>query len=217
MDPRFRGDDSGGDVTQLYLISPPQISLSQFLSELEGVLSTRLVSVFQLRLKDIEASALRQVIAPIRDLCHAHGVPIILNDHAHLAAELNCDGVHLGQQDMKLIDARKILGAHKSIGITCHNSKHLAMVAAEQGADYVAFGAFYPTKTKDSGYRAEIDLLRDWSELTTVPCVAIGGITPGNCKPLVDAGADFIAVVSAVWEHPNGAKAGVEAFKEYID
>ncbi len=204
-------------MTKLYLISPPQIALSEFLPELDGALSTGLVSVFQLRLKELEAHELRQLIPPIRDLCHGHNVPILINDHVHLAVDLNCDGVHLGQQDMKLAEARKILGQSKSIGVTCHNSKHLAMVAAEAGADYVAFGAFYPTKTKDSGYRAEIDLLRDWSELTTVPCAAIGGITPDNCKPLLDAGADFIAVVSAVWGHSQGAKAGVEAFKEYID
>lgn len=199
--------------TSLYLISPPSIELAKFLPQLESALTTGLVSVFQLRLKNIEIQDLRALIPPIRDLCHDHDVPLLLNDHVHLAADMGCDGVHIGQSDMAYTDARALLGADKMIGVTCHNSKDLAYDAAEAGADYVAFGAFYPTTTKDSGYRATPDLIRDWVDTTTVPCVAIGGITADNCQPIVAAGADFIAVVSAVWGHPDGAAAGVAAFK----
>ena len=204
-------------MASLYLISPPRIELAKFLPELESAFATGLVSVFQLRLKDIEPKDLRALIPPILDICRTHEVPMILNDFAHVARDLDCDGVHIGQKDMALADARAILGFDKIIGVTCHDSKDLAFDAAEGGADYVAFGAFYPTTTKDYGFRPKPDLLRDWSELTIVPCVAIGGITPDNCAPLIAAGADFIAVVSYVWQHPKGAKAAVEAFRKCLD
>lgn len=203
-------------MSQLYLISPPQISLDQFLPELDVALSTGLISVFQLRLQDMPMVAIERTVEPVLEVCHAHDIPLIINNYVDLAHRYDCDGVHLGQSDMPYAEARQILGPNKMIGVTCHDSKDLAFKAADAGAEYVAFGAFYPTKTKDSGYRPTVELLRDWVELTTVPCVAIGGITPDNCKPLIDAGADFIAVVSAVWEHDKGAKAGIEAFKLYI-
>ena len=196
----------------LYLISPPTIELAKFLPELESAFESDLVAVFQLRLKNLEMQDLRAVIPPVRELCRFYGVPFLLNDYVHLAADMGCDGVHIGQKDMTMNDARAVMGDDAIIGVTCHDSKDLAFDAAEAGADYVAFGAFYPTKTKDYGFRPTPDLLRDWSELTTVPCVAIGGITPDNAAPLVDAGADFIAVVSAVWDHPDGAKIAVEGF-----
>lgn len=203
-------------MTQLYLISPPQIRLESFLPELDAALSAGLVSVFQLRLKDLEESQMAAHIPPVLEICRAHGVPMIVNDHVQLAARFDCEGVHVGQKDMSVREARQILGPDKTVGATCHDSRHLAMLAAEAGADYVAFGAFYPTKTKDYGFRPKPDLLRDWSDMTTVPCVAIGGITPENCAPLVEAGADFIAVVSYVWEHKSGAKAGIEGFRPFL-
>ena len=139
-----------------------------------------------------------------------------MNDRPDLAAELGCDGVHVGQEDVAYKEARRIVGPDAIVGVTCHNSRHLAMVAAEQGADYVAFGAFYPTGTKDPKARAEPEILQWWSELMEVPCVAIGGITVENCAPLVEAGADFLAVVAGVWDHKDGPAAAVRAFNEVI-
>ncbi|HJW42740.1 MAG TPA: thiamine phosphate synthase, partial [Rhizomicrobium sp.] len=129
-----------------------------------------------------------------------------------LARELRCDGVHVGQEDASLAEARLIVGKNTVVGVTCHDSRHLAMEAAEAGADYVAFGAFFPTATKDAKTRADVETLRWWSELMVVPCVAIGGITVENAAPLVEAGADFLAVSSGVWDHPQGPAAAVQAF-----
>ncbi len=203
-------------MTQFYLISPPKIELQQFLPDLRSCLETGLVGVFQLRLKDITPQQLREIVPLLRDVCHEYDVPILLNDYVHVAHDMGCDGVHLGQGDMPIADARTILGGDKIIGVTCHNSKDLAYNAAEEGAEYVAFGAFYPTATKDSGFIAKPNLLRDWSDTTTVPCVAIGGITADNCAPLIESGADFIAVLSAVWHNKQGVMAGIEAFRPYI-
>ena len=133
-----------------------------------------------------------------------------------LAKRLKADGVHLGQGDGDVREARELLGRDAQIGVTCHNSRHLAMEAAEAGADYVAFGAFYPTATKTGEHVAELDTLQKWSFLTEVPCVAIGGITPVNAKPLIDAGADFIAVSGAVWNHPQGPAEAVKAFNALL-
>jgi thiamine-phosphate pyrophosphorylase len=149
-------------------------------------------------------------------MCAARDIPLILNDRPDLAARFGCDGVHIGQDDTPYAEARRILGRDRIVGVTCHDSRHLAMEAAEAGADYVAFGAFYPTQTKPSNYRPQPELLRWWTEVMTVPSVAIGGITPENCAPLVQAGADFICVVSAVWQNPAGPGAAVKAFNRAI-
>lgn len=199
-------------MAELYLISPPKIDLPKFQLELDAALSSRAVSVFQLRLKDAAENDVRAAIRALLPICRKHEVLFILNDRPDIAASEKCDGVHIGQKDMAYSEARELLGPEKVIGVTCHNSKDLAFNAAEAGADYVAFGAFYPTTTKETEHKATPDLLRDWSELTTVPCVAIGGITPLNCAPLVDAGADFIAVSSWVWGHKNGPKEALSAF-----
>jgi thiamine-phosphate pyrophosphorylase len=143
-------------------------------------------------------------------------VAFLLNDRPDLAAATGCDGVHVGQQDASYAEARRLMGPDRIVGVTCHDSRDLAIDAAEAGADYVAFGAFYPTTTKPSRYRPEPDLLAWWSEMMTVPCVAIGGITPQNCAPLVRAGADFLAVVTAVWNHPEGPGAAVREFNAAI-
>src|ERR1700738_2108176 len=139
-----------------------------------------------------------------------------MNDRPDLAAELDCDGVHVGEEDAPYAEARRLLGADRIVGVTCHASRDLAMDAAEAGADYVAFGAFFPTTTKVSGHRTDLEILRWWAEIMTVPCVAIGGITPENGGPLVVAGADFLAVVSAVWTAPEGPAAAVKAFEAAI-
>ncbi len=166
----------------------------------------------QLRLKGGEDDAIRRAVDALRPVAEARDVAFLLNDRADLAAATGCDGVHVGQQDTPYAEARRLLGADRIVGVTCHASRHLAMEAAEAGADYVAFGAFFPTATKEAVHRADPEILRWWSELVTVPCVAIGGITPANCAPLVAAGADFLAVVSAVWSHPIGPGAAVRAF-----
>jgi thiamine-phosphate pyrophosphorylase len=144
------------------------------------------------------------------------GVAFLMNDRPDLALATGCDGVHVGQEDGTYAEARRILGLGRIVGVTCHASRHLAIEAAEAGADYVAFGAFFPTSSKETKHHADVELLRWWSEIMTVPSVAIGGITPDNCAPLVKAGADFLAVISAVWDHPQGPAAAVKSFLRAI-
>jgi thiamine-phosphate pyrophosphorylase len=208
-------------LCRLYLISPGKIILPAFAAELEAALGAGDVSAFQLRLKDASDDAIREAIRTLKPICHAHGVAFILNDRVDIAAEMGLDGVHLGQEDMPLAEARKILGDGVAIGISCHDSGHLAMIAGEAGADYVAFGAYHPTNSKSPEKLAMYgtpapDLLPWWSTYTTVPSVAIGGLTPENCGELVTQGADFIAAITAVWSHPQGAAAAVKAFNEAI-
>ena len=170
----------------------------------------------QLRLKDVTDDAVRRACDVLCPVAQERGVAFLLNDRPDLAVATGCDGVHVGQQDTPYAEARRLLGPDRIVGVTCHASRDLAMEAAEAGADYVAFGAFFPTTTKVSGHTADLEILRWWSEIMTVPCVAIGGITPANCGPLVTAGADFLAVVSAVWNHPDGPGAAVKAFETAI-
>jgi thiamine-phosphate pyrophosphorylase len=213
-------------VTQLYLISPPAIHLAAFEKELTAALSAApkgFVGSFQLRLKDVDDDAIRAATNALLPICHAHEVAFILNDRPDLCAELGADGVHLGQEDLEqwpIQKTRKIIGEEAIIGVSCHASKHLAMEAGEQGADYVAFGAFYETTSKPMEKLLKWGtptpkILEWWSSCTTLPCVAIGGITPQNCAPLADA--DFIAVITAVWNHKDGAGAGVSAFSNALN
>ena len=150
-------------------------------------------------------------------VCHDADVAFLVNDRPDIAAQLDADGVHVGQEDASYTEARRIVGPDAIVGVTCHDSKHLAMTAAEDGADYVAFGAFFPTTTKDPKASADVDLLAWWGELMEVPCVAIGGITADNCAPLLMAGADFLAVAGGVWDHPDGPGAAVAAINAVID
>ena len=196
---------------QLYLISPLELG-GGFPAQLEAALSAGPVAAFQFRMKDVDQHEAAALAVPLQAICAAHDVAFIVNDSVALAKRLNADGVHLGQSDGDIADARAALGKAFQIGVTCHNSRHLAMEAAEAGADYVAFGAFYPTITKDVEHIAELDTVEKWSRVMEIPCVAIGGITPENTKPIIDAGADFIAVSSAVWNHPQGAAAAIKAF-----
>ena len=201
-------------MTELYLITPPRLG-PDFADALAAALDAGPVACVQLRLKEAGPDEVRRAVDALRPVAQSRGVAFLLNDDPRLAVETGCDGAHLGQDDLAahggLAHVRRVLDG-LSLGITCHDSRHLAMDAAEQGADYVAFGAFYPTGTKEPKARADADILRWWSELMEVPCVAIGGITPGNAGPLVEAGADFLAVVGAVWQHPDGPAAGVRAF-----
>jgi thiamine-phosphate pyrophosphorylase len=200
---------------QLYLISPLGVG-GDFPAKLEEALSAGPVAAFQFRVKDIGQHEAAALADPLQAICAAHDVAFIVNDNVALAKRLKADGVHLGQGDGDVREAREILGSDAQIGVTCHNSRHLAMEAAEAGADYVAFGAFYPTSTKQVEHVAELDTLQKWSRVTEIPCVAIGGITPDNAKALIDAGADFIAVSSAVWNHPQGPAEAVKAFNALL-
>ncbi len=194
---------------RLYLITPPVLP-ERFEAQLAAALDAGDVAAVQLRLKDVPDAALQKTIELLRPVVQSRNVAFLLNDRPDLAVALGCDGAHVGQSDMGAAQARKILG-ELTLGVTCHNSRHLAMEAGEAGADYVAFGAFYPTATKAPPEMAEIETLRAWAEIMEVPCVAIGGITAANCAPLVRAGAEFLAVVGAVWNHADGAGAGVRA------
>ena len=200
---------------QLYLISPLDVG-GDFPAHLEAALSAGPVAAFQFRVKELDQHEAAALAEPLQAICAAHDVAFIVNDSVALAKRLKADGVHLGQGDGDVREARELLGSNAQIGVTCHNSRHLAMEAAEAGADYVAFGAFYPTATKAVDHVAELDTLQKWSFVTEVPCVAIGGITPDNAKPLVDAGADFIAVSGAVWSHPHGPAEAVKAFNALL-
>jgi thiamine-phosphate pyrophosphorylase len=193
---------------QLYLISPQEVS-GKFPDRLRAALDGGLVAAFQLRVKNVDQHDLARMAEPLQAICAEREVAFIVNDSVALAKRLGADGVHLGQKDGDPRSARELLGPAAQIGVTCHDSRHLAMDAGEAGADYVAFGAFYPTTTKDTKHRPETPILSWWSTLFTIPCVAIGGITPANGRPLVEAGADFLAVCSAIWldEDPAAAVA----------
>ncbi len=200
---------------QLYLISPLEVG-GDFPVQLEAALSAAPVAAFQFRVKDVDQHEAAALAEPLQAICAAHDVAFIVNDSVALAKRLKADGVHLGQGDGDVSEARELLGRDAQIGVTCHNSRHLAMEAAEAGADYVAFGAFYPTQTKSVEHIADLDTLQKWSLVTEVPCVAIGGITADNAKPLIDGGADFIAVSNAVWTHPQGPAEAVKAFNALL-
>lgn len=204
-----------GDRCRLYLITPPAIDLKRFPKQMAAALDAGDVGAVQLRLKDLDDDALRHAIDALRPVVQSRDVAFLLNDRPDLAVAHGCDGAHVGQSDTPATVARKILG-DLTMGVTCHDSRDLAMAAGEDGADYVAFGAFFPTTTKDAKFHAEPELLQWWSELMELPCVAIGGITPANCPPLVRAGANFLAVVGAVWNHPAVPAAGVQAMNAAI-
>jgi len=202
---------------RLYLITPPAIDdLAAFARELADALDAGDIAALQIRLKDAPDEVIAAAVDVLTPICHARDVAVVLNDDPRLAARLGCDGVHVGQGDMALADARKVMGAKAMIGVTCHDSRHLAMEAAEGGADYVAFGAFFPTSTKETLYHPEPDILTIWQETMEVPCVAIGGVTAENAGVLAKAGADFVAVCSGVWSHPDGAAAAVKAINAAI-
>ncbi len=200
---------------QLYLISPLDVG-GDFPQRLEAALSAGQVAAFQFRVKDRDQHEAAALAQPLQAICASHDCAFIVNDSVALAKRLKADGVHLGQGDGDVREARRELGAEAQIGVTCHNSRHLAMEAAEAGADYVAFGAFFPTSTKNVEHVADLDTLQKWALITEVPCVAIGGINVDNAKPLIDAGADFLAVSGAVWNHPKGPAAAVQAFNALL-
>jgi thiamine-phosphate pyrophosphorylase len=190
--------------------------VAAFSSILSAALDADDVACVQLRLKDVDDDTVRRACDVLRPIAQDRDVALLLNDRPDLAAETGCDGVHVGQDDMPYEKARRLIGDDGIVGVTCHDSRHLAMVAAERGADYVAFGAFFATATKQPKSQADPEILAWWSELMIVPCVAIGGITVDNCRSLIEAGADFLAVSAGVWEHPEGPAEAVRAFNAKI-
>ena len=217
LDPGFaqRFQRGGRGPCQLYLISPLDVG-GAFPDRLAEALDAGPVAAFQFRVKGADQHAAARLAEPLQRLCAARDIAFIVNDDMALAKRLGADGVHLGQQDGDPREARSLLGPGVQIGVTCHDSRHLAMEAGEAGADYVAFGAFFPTQTKETRHRPDPSILGWWATLFELPCVAIGGITPENGRQLVEAGADFLAVCSAVWAHPRGPAAAVRAFHEIL-
>ena len=201
----------------LYLITPPAIpDLAAFARTLGEALDAGPVAALQIRLKDVDDAAVLAAVAALKPVAQARGVTVILNDRPDLAARSGCDGVHVGQTDASLAEARSLMGPEAMIGVTCHDSRELAMDAAEAGADYVAFGAFFPTSTKETVHRPDPEILTIWQETVETPCVAIGGVTPGNAGDLARAGADFVAASAAVWDHPSGPAAAVREFNQVL-
>jgi len=209
-------------TARLYLITPPAIDLKTFPAQLEAAFAGGDIGAVQLRLKEVSDVDILAAAKVLRPIVQERGAAFILNDRPDLAAQAQADGVHLGQDDLAqwpVSRVRKLLGAEAAIGVSCHDSRHMAMEAGEAGADYVAFGAFYPTKSKNPEYLARFgtptaEILEWWSAYTEIPCCAIGGMTPERAAPLAKAGADFIAVITYVWEHPKGPGAAVAEFNQ---
>ncbi|WP_341363718.1 thiamine phosphate synthase [Thalassospira sp. SN3W] len=204
------------DQTGLYLLTPPKIDLAVFPDRLKSVLDTGTIDCLQLRLKDVSDDEIRKAIDAILPLCADRDIPLILNDRPDIAKKSGADGVHVGEEDASYDEARAIMGEEHIVGVSCYDSRHRAMELGEKGADYVAFGAFYPTQTKEAKTSVTPEIIEIWTTFTTVPCVAIGGITADNLGPIVEAGADFIAVTGGVWNHPDGPEAGAKAIKAAI-
>jgi thiamine-phosphate pyrophosphorylase len=202
---------------RLYLITPPAFELEAYARVLAAALAAGDVAAVQLRLKPAGDAQTQKVAAALKPIVQDAGAAFILNDRPDLAASAGADGVHIGQQDAAYGQARAAMGGERIVGVTCHNSRDLAYAAAEAGADYVAFGAFYPTATKQTQFAADPEILEIWQETMETPCVAIGGVTVENAPPLVRAGADFLAVSAGVWSHPQGPAAAVRAFNDIFD
>lgn len=203
-------------ICRLYLITPPQFEVAVFADSLAAALDGGDVACVQLRLKDTDNDTIREAIEKLMPVCHASDVAFVVNDRPDLAAECGADGAHIGADDSEFGNARRLLGDAAILGVSCYNSRHAAIEASEAGADYVAFGAFYQTQSKMPRSRATPEILEWWHQLSIVQSVAIGGITAENCAPLVRAGADFLAVIAAVWDHPDGPGAGVKAINDAI-
>lgn len=201
---------------ELYLLTPPSLTPLQFKPLLIEALEAGPVAAVQLRLKDASDDDIRQAMDVLQPVVQDRNVAFILNNRPDLAKEYGCDGAHIGMEDISIELARAQLGDDLQLGVSCYDSRDIAMQAGEKGADYVAFGAFFPSTSKETDSRATVDLLSWWSEMMELPVVAIGGITAENCKPLVKAGADFLSVIGAVWRHPNGPAKGVESMLKAI-
>jgi thiamine-phosphate pyrophosphorylase len=217
LDPGFsdRFERQPRPSCQLYLISPPAIDAG-FADRLARAIDAGPVAAFQLRLKGMDEHAIARAAEPLQRVCADRDIAFIVNDSMSLAKRIGADGVHLGQEDGDPREASALLGPSAQIGVTCHDSRHLAMEAGEAGADYVAFGSFYPTMTKEVRHHPDPSILGWWTTLFELPCVAIGGITPANAAPLIEAGADFLAVCGAVWNAAEGEDVAVRAFGKLL-
>ena len=211
-----RVDDGHPNSCRVYLITPPRLDPVPFADLLAAALDAGDVAAVQLRLKDVDDDVWRRAIDALRPVTQARDVAFLLNDRADLVKATGCDGAHVGQDDMPAREARRMMGPDLTLGVTCKGSRDLAMQAGEDGADYVAFGAFYPSGTKAVTNLLDPEILQWWSEMMELPSCAIGGITPENCAPLVQAGTDFLAVVGCVWNYPDGPAAGVKALNTAI-
>lgn len=209
--------DIRSERCRLYLVSPPAIDAKAFAEEFSAALAGGDVASLQLRLKEARKSDIVNAAEILLPICHANDVALIINDSPEIAKLVGADGVHLGQSDMSIEEARALLGPDAVIGATCHGSRDLAFVAGDQGADYIAFGAFFPTSTKVVTHSAEPEILEWWSDIAELPCVAIGGINADNCAGLAHAGAHFVAVSSFVWDHGHGPGAAVTAINAALD
>jgi thiamine-phosphate pyrophosphorylase len=202
---------------RLYLITPPRLDdLAAYGRALAHALDAGDVAALQIRLKDVDDAVIAAAVDALTPIAQARDVAVILNDRPDLAARLGCDGVHIGQEDAPYAEARRLMGRDRIVGVTCHDSRHLAMEAAEAGADYVAFGAFFPTSTKEPKTRCDLEVLSIWQETMETPCVAIGGITVDNAREVAKAGADFVAVSAGVWSFADGPAAAVAALNAQI-
>jgi thiamine-phosphate pyrophosphorylase len=209
------GKDGGvSERCRLYLITPPRFEPKTFADTLRAALGAGDVASLQLRLKDVSDDEIRRAAEILMPIAQAREVAFIVNDRPDIAAKIRADGVHIGQDDSSYAEARAAVGPNAIVGVTCHDSRHFAIEAAEAGADYVAFGAFFPTTTKEPKSQADVEILRWWADVMVVPQIAIGGITVENAKPLIEAGADFLAVSAGVWSHPQGPAAAVKAFNK---
>ena len=202
---------------QLYLITPPKFELAAFRHTLGEALVEGHVAAFQLRMKEASDADILAAGKALKPIVQNAASAFIVNDRPDLATKLDADGAHVGQSDTSYAEARRLLGPDRIVGVTCHNSRDLAYEAAEAGADYVAFGAFYPTQTKAPEHWAEPEILEIWQETALTPCVAIGGISLDNAEPLVRAGADFLAASNAIWSHAEGPRAAIAAFNALFD
>ena len=202
---------------KIYLITPPKINENTFISELNQVLDSAIVGCLQVRLKNENDFKIIKLCNEIKPICDQYNIPLILNDRLDLVESCNVDGVHLGEKDKSIKWARKVLGPNYIIGSSCYNSKHLAMEAAEDGADYVAFGAFFESKTKIPKARADVSLVEEWNLISNVPCVAIGGITAMNCKTLIKAGIDQLAVINSIWNNSCSPEQAILEFKKILN
>lgn len=204
-------------TTKLYLISPPKFDLDSFAIQLENALATKQVPVFQLRMKDVPDQDIITAAQKLQKVCHKYQTNFILNDRLDLALKIKADGVHLGSDDGEINVARKKSPKNFIIGASCYDSKHRIMTASEEGADYVSLGTFFLSNTKNSSGKPTLELLKWCADYINVPVVAIGGINSDNCFDLVKNGADFLAVISDVWQNKNGADVGVNSLIKAIN
>jgi len=203
-------------MAQIYLISPPEIELAKFAQSLELSLKTGLIPAFQLRLKNYETPQLKKISQELKKICDDHNCLFILNDYFDIAMEIGASGVHVGADDEKIAKIRLKAPENFLIGASCYDSRHLAMEAGEQGANYISFGAFFESPTKISRGKPTLEILEWANEMLNLSIVAIGGINADNCQKLVKSGADFLAVISYIWQHPSGPQFAIQHLHQQI-